>query len=115
VTQGEKLRRLTASHPPLLYRPFSEENKVMANTKSAAKRARQTTRRTTTNRRALTGVKNQLRNLREVLKGTDKAKAKSAAAQFISAIDKAVKTGRVHSNTANRHKSAVNRALAKLA
>lgn len=87
----------------------------MANTKSAAKRARQTTRRTLTNRRALTGVKNQLKSVREVLKGTDKAKATAAAAQLISSIDKAVKNGRVHRNSANRHKSAVNKALAKLA
>ena len=87
----------------------------MANTKSAAKRARQTTRRTLTNRRALTAVKNQLKSMRETLKGTDKAKAAAAAAQFVSSIDKAVKNGRVHRNSASRHKSAVNKALAKLA
>ncbi|MCE9609469.1 MAG: 30S ribosomal protein S20 [Chthoniobacter sp.] len=87
----------------------------MANTKSAAKRARQTTRRTLTNRRALTAVKNQLKTMREALKGTDKAKATAAAAEFVSAIDKAVKAGRVHRNSANRHKSSVSKALAKLA
>ncbi len=87
----------------------------MANTKSAAKRARQTTRRTATNRRALTAVKNQLKGLRETLTGTDKAKAQTAAAEFVSSIDKAVKNGRVHKNSADRHKSAVNKALAKLA
>jgi len=87
----------------------------MANTKSAAKRARQTTRRTATNRRTLTAVKNQLKSLRESLKGTDKAKAKAAAAEFVSSIDKAVKNGRVHKNSASRHKSVVNKALAKLA
>lgn len=87
----------------------------MANTKSAAKRARQTTRRTATNRRALTGVKNQLKGLRETLKSADKTKAKAAAAEFVSSIDKAVKNGRVHKNSADRHKSAVHKALAKLA
>ena len=87
----------------------------MANTTSAAKRARQTTRRTAVNRRALTGVKNQLKGLRDALKGADKTKAASAAAEFISSIDKAVKNGRVHKNSANRHKSLANRALAKLA
>jgi len=87
----------------------------MANTKSAAKRARQTERRTLVNRRALTAVKNQLKKLRSVLGGTDKAAAKAAAQEFISSIDKAVKTGRVHKNSANRHKSAVNKALAKAA
>ena len=87
----------------------------MANTKSAAKRARQTERRTLVNRRALTAVKNQLKKLRSVLGGTDKAAAKAAAQEFISSIDKAVKTGRVHKNSANRHKSAVNKALSKAA
>ena len=87
----------------------------MANTKSTAKRARQTTRRTLTNRRALTGVKNQLKSVREVLKGTDKVKATAATAQLVSSIDKAMKNGRIHRNSANRHKSTLNRALAKLA
>jgi small subunit ribosomal protein S20 len=86
----------------------------MANTKSAAKRARQTERRTLTNRRALTAVKNQLKNFRTVVGGTDKEAARAAAQAFISTIDKAAKTGRVHRNAADRHKSAVHRALAKL-
>ena len=87
----------------------------MANTNSAAKRARQGVRRTNVNRRALTAVKNQLKKFRTVVGGTDKAAAKAAALEFISTIDKAAKTGRVHQNSANRHKSAVNKALAKLA
>ena len=87
----------------------------MANTKSAAKRARQSERRTLVNRRALTAVKNQLKKFRSVAVGTDKAAAKAAALEFVSSIDKAVKSGRVHKNSANRHKSAVNKALAKLA
>jgi small subunit ribosomal protein S20 len=86
----------------------------MANTKSAAKRARQTERRTTVNRRALTGVKNQLKKFRSVIGGTDKAAAKAAAEEFVSTIDKAAKAGRVHRNAANRHKSAINKALATL-
>ncbi len=86
----------------------------MANTKSAAKRARQTERRTLVNRRALTSVKNQLKTFRTTLTGGDAAKAKAAGQEFVSTIDKAAKTGRVHKNTANRHKSAVNKALAKL-
>ncbi len=39
----------------------------MANTKSAAKRARQTTRRTATNQRSLTAVKNQLKGVRAAI------------------------------------------------
>ena len=87
----------------------------MANTKSAAKRARQTERRTIVSRRALTAVKNQLKKFRTVAGGTDKTAAQTAAKAFVSSIDKAAKAGRVHRNAANRHKSRVNRALAKLA
>ncbi len=87
----------------------------MANTKSAAKRARQTGHKTLANRRALTAVKNQLKTAREALKGGNKEAAKAAAQKLVSSLDKAVKTGRVHRNTASRHKSAVNKALAVLA
>lgn len=86
----------------------------MANTKSAAKRARQTERKTLTNRRALTAVKNQLKAVRLAVKGGGKETAQVAAREFISTIDKAVKTGRVHRNAASRHKSAIGKALASL-
>ena len=87
----------------------------MANTRSARKRARQTTTRTIANRRALTAVKNRLKEVRLALKGGKKDEATAAAQTFISTIDKAVKTGRVHRNVANRHKSAISKALAGVA
>jgi len=87
----------------------------MANTKSAAKRARQNTRRTAVNKRSLTAVKNQLKTARTAIKGGKKDEAKAAASQFISSIDKAVKAGRIHRNAANRHKSRLAKAQAKLA
>ena len=87
----------------------------MANTKSAAKRARQTERVSLNNRRAITAVKNQLKSVRAAIEGGNKETAKAAASTFISSIDKAVKTGRVHRNSAVRHKSTISKALAKLA
>jgi len=87
----------------------------MANTKSAAKRARQTTRRTGVNKRSLTAVKNQLKGARDLIKSGKKEEAKAAAAKFVSTIDKAAKAGRVHRNAANRLKSRLNKAQAKLA
>jgi small subunit ribosomal protein S20 len=87
----------------------------MANTKSAAKRARQNERRTLVNRRSLTAVKNQLKGVRDAVKGGNKEAATAAAHRFISAIDKAVKAGRVHRNASSRHKSRLDLALAKLA
>jgi len=86
----------------------------MANTKSAAKRARQNLRRSAINQRNLTAVKNQLKNVRDAIKGGSKEKAKAAAANFFSTIDKAVKAGRIHRNASSRHKSRLNSVLAKL-
>ncbi len=86
----------------------------MANTPSAAKRARQTERRTLINRRSLTAVKNQLKAVREALRSGNKEAASAAAAHCVSTLDKAVKTGNVHRNSANRHKSTINKALLAL-
>lgn len=86
----------------------------MANTPSAAKRARQTERRTLINRRTHTAVKNQLKSVREALKSGKKADAQVAANHCVSTLDKAVKTGNMHRNTANRHKTVISRALVAL-
>ena len=94
---------------------FHEYPEVMANTKSAAKRARQTERRSLVNRRSLTAVKNQLKSARDAVKGGNKETAKTAAQRVVSSVDKAVKAGRLHRNAASRHKSRLDKALAKLA
>lgn len=78
----------------------------MANTKSAAKRARQTLKRSLRNRSVLT----RLRRLQRGVKaGDEPAKVR----EIISAIDKAAKRGVIHRNAANRRKAKLNRALAK--
>lgn len=86
----------------------------MANTRSAAKRARQTERRTLVNSRVLTAVKTQLKKVRTAIKAGKKDEARVAAQQFVSTIDKAVKGGKVHRNSAARHKSTLGKALAGL-
>ena len=87
----------------------------MANTKSAAKRARQSLRRTAINKRSLTAVKNQLKGVRDAIKGGSKEAATAATTKFFSTLDKAVKAGRLHRNAGSRHKSRLHSALAKLA
>lgn len=86
----------------------------MANTKSAAKRARQTTTRTAANKRVLTAVKTQTKGIRSAIKAGTKDAAQALASGFASTVDKAAKTGRIHRNKANRLKSRANRALAAL-
>lgn len=86
----------------------------MANTKSAAKRARQTETRTLANRRALTSIKSLLKKVRSEVGSKNKAAAQAEVGKLFSALDKAVKTGRIHSNLASRHKSRLNRQIAAL-
>jgi len=79
----------------------------MANTKSAAKRARQTTRRTLRNR----SVRSRLRGMnKRVLTGDGKSDANQVQA-LISAIDKASKRGTIHKNAARRRKARLRKAL----
>ena len=86
----------------------------MANTASAAKRARQTIRRTRANRLGMGKVKRALRQMRDALKAGDKTKATTLVVKTSSALDKAVKAGRIHKNKANRNKSKLALAVAAL-
>jgi small subunit ribosomal protein S20 len=79
----------------------------MANTKSAAKRARQNVRRTLRNRSAIT----RLRGMHKRARSTAKPDPNDVRA-LISAIDKAAKRGIIHRNAAQRRKSRLNRMLA---
>ena len=83
----------------------------MANTKSAIKAARKAVRLTERNR----GVKTRLKTLRKQLDGLlakKDAKAKDTAAEYASAMDKAVKSGVVHKNAASRAKAHAAKAFA---
>lgn len=81
--------------------------KIMANSKSAAKRARQNPRRTLRNR----SVNTQLRSLaKRHTAGGGKAEDQRA---LVSALDKAAKRGVIHKNVANRRKARLNKAAAK--
>jgi small subunit ribosomal protein S20 len=79
----------------------------MANTKSAAKRSRQTLRRGGRNR----SVKTHLRGLQKQIRSAPERSADQIRAA-ISAIDKAAKGGVIHRNAANRRKARLHRALA---
>jgi small subunit ribosomal protein S20 len=77
----------------------------MANHVSALKRVRQTIRKTAHNRANKSLVRGSLRALREALVKGD---AKAAGEQYrktVSALDKSVKKGILHDNTASRYKS----------
>src|SRR5258706_10418027 len=77
----------------------------MANHFSALKRARQTTKRTATNRANPTRLRPALRTLRETIEKGDKQAAEQTYRQTVSALDKAIQMGTLHGNTAARYKS----------
>lgn len=87
----------------------------MANTKSAAKRARQTETRTEQNRTVLSAIKTFTKTFDAALKAGNKEESKATFNQLSSALDKAAKEGRVHQNLADRRKSRLAKKLAALA
>ncbi len=86
----------------------------MANTKSAAKRARQTIVRTARNRSTLSALKTEQKKFREVIAAKNKDEAIKVYATLESRLDRAAKKGVIHRNAANRHKSKANRKLLAL-
>ena len=87
----------------------------MANTKSAAKRARQIKTRTLNNSRVGSQVKTAKRKLRDLIKSGDKAGAAEAYKEVTSVLDRAAKRGVLHKNNASRNKSRLRKALKGLA
>lgn len=86
----------------------------MANTKSAIKAARKAARLTTRNKGVKTLLKTLHKKLDSAVKANNAAEAKAAGIAYISAMDKAVKSGVVHKNAASRAKShAAKHVLAK--
>ena len=80
----------------------------MANTRSAAKRARQTTKRSLRNRTVIT-------RLRRMQKGVSAKSDANDVRAMISAIDKAAKRGIIHQNAAKRRKARLNKSLGNAA
>jgi small subunit ribosomal protein S20 len=78
----------------------------MANTKSAAKRARQTLKHSLRNRSVVT----RLRTMQKQARAAEKP-ATDQIRSLISAIDKAAKRGIIHRNAANRRKARLNKLL----
>ena len=79
----------------------------MANTKSAAKRSRQSLARAHQNR----SVRTRLRTLQKRVRSTAKPDAEQIRS-LISALDKAAKRGIIHRNAADRRKARLNALIA---
>jgi small subunit ribosomal protein S20 len=80
----------------------------VANTKSSIKRIRQNERRRLRNRT----IRSQVRSAVKTARSTEGGDLRTAIADAIRALDKAVTKGVVHRNTAARKKSSLARRLA---
>jgi small subunit ribosomal protein S20 len=80
----------------------------MANHVSSLKRARQTTRKTATNRASRSRVRTHLRTLREAMTSGDAKQLAEVYKTTVSQLDKSVQKGVLHKNTASRYKSRLN-------
>ena len=87
----------------------------MANHVSALKRARQTETRTEVNRSNRSRVRTSLRTLREAIAKGDVKAAQDQYRATVSALDKSVQKGVLHSNTVSRYKSRLNARLKNMA
>ena len=77
----------------------------MANHVSALKRARQTEKKTATNRANTSRMRGTLRTLRTALSSGDAATLDATFRATVSALDKSVQKGVLHKKTASRYKS----------
>lgn len=87
----------------------------MANHVSALKRVRQTEKRTEVNRANRSRVRTSLRAMREALAKGDVKAAQEQYRTTVSALDKSIQKGVLHSNTVSRYKSRLNARLKVLA
>jgi small subunit ribosomal protein S20 len=114
VSRTERTRTKPLTHDRAFeFLTSSNLSNDMANTKSAIKAARKTVRLTERNR----GVKTRLKTLRKrldaLIAAKDDAASKTAASEYVSAMDKAVKSGVVHKNAASRAKAHAAKVFAK--
>ena len=83
----------------------------MANIKSAAKRARQGVTRRAHNASVISALKSGQKKVRAAVAAGKLDEAKSEFSRISAALDRAAKRKIIHKNSADRRKSALNRAL----
>lgn len=88
--------------------------KVMANTKSAKKAARQTERRTVINRARRSRLRNAVRKVEEAIAAGDRSRALAAMAEAEPVIVRAAQKSIVHRNAASRKVSRLAHRIAAL-
>jgi small subunit ribosomal protein S20 len=87
----------------------------LANTKSAAKNIRKSQRRRAINKARVSALRTQIKKLRSSVKAKDASAASQELTRTISVIDRSLRKGILHKNTAARYKSRLTRTVRGLA
>jgi small subunit ribosomal protein S20 len=95
----------------LEFAAFRNRIRVMANTKSARKRARQALRRNRRNFSLRTAARTAIKRVKKAIAAGDKTAAAAALEQSRGVIDRVAGKGVLHRNAAARHKSRLARAI----
>ena len=77
----------------------------MPRSKSVLKRIRQNIKRRMRNRHHRATLRTQIKRLRKAIEARDASQAKELLPPTISIIDKSIRKGIIHTNTASRYKS----------
>src|SRR5690606_1852810 len=81
---------------------WANRGTVVANTKSAAKRARQSVKRNLRNRSVTSSVRTQVRKVREALASKNADAIETELRKAVAALDKAASKGVLHKSNASR-------------
>jgi small subunit ribosomal protein S20 len=98
----------------LIFLPHFAKLQDMPNTKSAAKAMRQALRRQRTNSKTKAKYKTATKQVKKLVSDNNVNDALKALQDAMSALDKAVKKGVLHKNTASRKKSRMAKSIARL-
>ena len=95
----------------LKFAPFQRQPELMANIKSAQKRAHQAIGLRAHNMKLRTEVRSAIKNVKKAVAAGNKDNAAKALVESQRVIDRIVAKGVLHRNAGNRHKSRLAHAL----
>jgi small subunit ribosomal protein S20 len=86
----------------------------MAHHKSAVRERRRSLRRNAVNQQSKSGLRSQVKKVREAIKNKNKEEAEKLLPRTFSLIDKTIKKGAIHKNKGRRYKSRLSRQVASI-
>ncbi len=86
----------------------------MAHHKSAIRQERRSIRRSAVNKQNKSGLRSQVKKVREAIEDKNQEEARKLLPETFSAIDRTIKKGTIHANKGARYKSRLSRQVESL-